>query len=101
LWALGQYSRFLRPGFTRVGAEPTDETVKTAAFVSPDGSRLSCVFINPTGEPIHAMVETPGYQARESLFYVTDETRDLAKVDLLPGEVVLPARSVSTLVCNR
>lgn len=100
LWVLGQYSRFVRPGFVRVGAEARGGEIRATAFVSSEGKRLVCVLINPTGEAVPVAVQTPGFEGRESGLYVTDETRDLAKVERA-GEMVLPARSVSTLVFDR
>ncbi len=38
LWAMGNYSRFVRPGYQRVGAESSLPSLKTTAFQSPDGS---------------------------------------------------------------
>jgi O-glycosyl hydrolase len=100
LWALGNWSRFVRPGFRRVGAEVKgDDGLRATAFSSGDGKRLACVMINGTKDPVTARVSVAGRARGKSPLYVTDETRDLARIDQQQGDViVLPPRSVSTLV---
>ena len=99
LWALGNYSRFVRPGATRVSADVKgDGGVKATAFASRDGGGLACVMINATEKPVTASVTISGRRAGKSSLYVTDATRDLAKADTSGDQIVLPARSVSTLV---
>ena len=101
LWALGNYSRFVRPGFRRVGADVNGDGVKATAFSSGDGGRLACVLINMTTKPITASVVVKGQaRGKSSSPFVTDETHDLAKVDQQADDIILPARSVSTLVID-
>ena len=102
LWALGNYSRFVRPGATRVAAEVAGDGIRATAFVSGDGGRLACVMINPTANTVTTRVVVPAGVAatprEKPSLYVTDETHDLARVDQPGDEIVLPPRSVSTLV---
>ena len=109
LWVLGQYSRFVRPGFARVGARvdggggggDDDAAVRASAFASADGARVVCVMINTGADPAEASVRS-GFAARQSSLHVTDATRDLAKVERRGEEpIVLPPRSVTTLVLER
>ncbi|MFR6032025.1 MAG: hypothetical protein ACLUKN_01890 [Bacilli bacterium] len=48
LWALGNYSLFIRPGFKRVDLAGADDVsnVLGSAFISPDGKRIVAVFVN-------------------------------------------------------
>ena len=46
LWALGNFSRFVRPGFKMVAAESDLRRLRTTAFQSPDGTELVLVVIN-------------------------------------------------------
>lgn len=48
LWALGNFSRFIRPGAVRVHAEPSeiDEQVLISAYTQPRGARFVCVVVN-------------------------------------------------------
>lgn len=102
LWALGQYSRFIRPGFTRLTVDAgNDERLKMTAFASADGRRVACVTINPTDKPIAAVIATTDFPARRSSLYVTDEARDIAAVERQGDQIVLPAQSVSTLLLDK
>jgi len=99
LWALGNWSRFVRPGFRRVGVELKGEDgVKATAFSSDDGKRVACVMINATKQPVTANIAVAGRASAKLSLFVTDETRDLAKVAPQGDEMILPPRSVSTLV---
>ena len=101
LWVLGQYSRFVRPGFVRVAVK-TDDKVRAAGFLSKDGRRVVCVMPNLTEQPVKLDLGIPNFVAKNASFHVTDETRDLAEVERpnLPA-ITLPPRSVSTLVLDR
>jgi glucuronoarabinoxylan endo-1,4-beta-xylanase len=47
LWAFGNYSRFVRPGYVRIEATPNpEEDVLVSAFKSPRGNKLVVVAIN-------------------------------------------------------
>jgi O-glycosyl hydrolase len=100
LWALGNWSRFVRPGFRRVGLElKGDDGVKATAFSSDDGKRVACVMINATKQPVTVSIAVAGRARAKLSQFVTDETRDLAKVEPQGGDdIVLSPRSVSTLV---
>ena len=101
LWALGQYSRFIRPGFTRVAATAGDEGLKATAFLSVDGRRLVCVIINPADESTLATVAAPGFDATRSPLWITDNERDLVAIERQEDDIALPPRSISTLVLER
>ena len=98
LWALGNWSRFVRPGFRRVGAEVNgDGGVKATAFSSGDGKRVACVMINAATQPVTVDIAVAGRVRTKLSLFVTDEARDLAKVEPQGDDIVLPPRSVSTL----
>jgi O-glycosyl hydrolase len=101
LWVLGQYSRFVRPGYTRIAATGGDERLKTTAFLSADGRRLVCVIINPADQSTPAAIAAPDFAATRSSLWTTDNDRDLAHIDHQEADVILPPRSVSTLVLER
>lgn len=85
LWALGNYSRFVRPGYTRIALDGADELDRIAgtAFVSPDGKQIVAVFVNSSFEDIELDVTLPktwkkNFSCVKS--YRTDARHDLAKV---------------------
>lgn len=101
LWVLGQWSKFVRPGFTRVEAQTSDRRLKTTAFLSEDGSRLVAVMINPTEEAIPVALQPKGFEATRGAIYTTDAERDLAEVASDGRGIEVPAKSVTTVVLDR
>jgi O-glycosyl hydrolase len=100
LWVLGQYSRFVRPGFTRVGVDVKGEALKATAYLSPDGSTVVCVVINSAKTPATMGSVLRGFAARRTTLYVTDASHDLAVIDS-SRDITLPARSVASIVFQR
>ncbi|MGJ8641478.1 MAG: glycoside hydrolase [Opitutaceae bacterium] len=102
LWALGNFSRFVRPGFKRVHLEGADEVtgLKASAYVSEDRDRLVLVWINhyETDQAV-SLKGVGGYG--DFKVYVTDEANDLAYVGLASSSLNIPKRAVVTLVAER
>ncbi len=48
LWALGNYSRYIRPGFIRVGCAGASDKygLMGSAYISPDSDKIVIVFVN-------------------------------------------------------
>lgn len=98
-WALGNYSRFLRPGEVRVdllGENHSPNGLLGSAWRRPDGG-LVLVYVNRADAPQALALTCEGGPLPRWSAWVTDEQRDLAPLAL--GETLeLPARSVVTLV---
>ena len=45
-WGFRQYSKYISAGWNRVTATSTDDSLRTSAFVSPDGTGLTLVILN-------------------------------------------------------
>ena len=103
LWALGNYSFFIRPGYDRVeiaGADNMDG-VMASAYVSPDGDKIVAVFINMTHEAQNAEISINcDGNAELAGLYKTDERSDLAKIDFDSDSIKLAPRSITTAVWN-
>ena len=107
LWALGNYSFFIRPGYCRISLEGADDfdRVVASAYISPDGKKIAAVFVNmgESAEPLK-MAVSDGYSP--SAVYVTDERRDLAKIvgqsEKIGGaQIFLMPRSVTSVLLER
>ena len=109
LWVLGNYSRFIRPGYQRV--ELTGATDLNAlmgsAYVSPDGDEAVVVYVNMAHTQDTVTLATAGVAGRTISTikkYTTSESMALSFDRNLPEryqpgqEVEIPARSVVTLV---
>jgi O-glycosyl hydrolase len=108
LWALGNYSLFIRPDYKRIGMTGADEMngVMGSSYLSPDGNKLVSVYVNTATTGSSVDVSFSGLGGKEILKlhkYVTDSTHDLnldtAESGAYSGAAVsLPARSVVTVV---
>ncbi|WP_201982378.1 glycoside hydrolase [Hymenobacter rubidus] len=105
LWALGNYSRFVRPGAVRLPVALADSTRAgqplVSAYRSPTGKQLVVVLVNDHDAPATVQLELAGRQRlRTGRTYVTSATADLQPgLALAAGRpLVVGPRSVVTLV---
>jgi len=98
LWALGNWSRFVRPGAVRLAADtPPDSTLLVSAFRNADGG-LATVVVNPTEESVPLQLKTPRPGGLLSVVE-TSAFRDLEPVYAGPPvDWKLAPRSVTTFV---
>jgi len=104
LWALGNYSRFIRPGFVRLETQGGDDTLLVSAYRSADDQRWVVVAVNLANEPVVLKLEALQGQLPESVQqFETSEHFDLALVESRTeaGTWTLAPLSVSTLVMDR
>ncbi|WP_341227461.1 glycoside hydrolase [uncultured Arcticibacterium sp.] len=106
LWALGNYSRFIRPGFERVevsidGKFTQNEDFLVSAYEEPETKEMVYVFVNSGTKAMAIALNTDGNKAKTSKAYVTSETADLAEMQIAEsGELSIPAESVVTVLVN-
>ena len=108
LWTLGNYSRFIRPGAVRVDLQGVDEIdgLLGSAYKSAQNRELILVFVNMDGIEKSVSLQTKnlpeGVMLNPMVSYVTSEQDDLKKYSPVPTDetIVVPARSVITLVTN-
>jgi len=108
LWALGNFSRFVRPGMVRVGVRRSDgaaheETVEglmVSGYLDDHRSIVATVFINRSDRSVPVDLQVEGLRVERWIPYVTSGGRDLgAHAALAAGRTVeIPGRSVVTLV---
>jgi glucuronoarabinoxylan endo-1,4-beta-xylanase len=101
LFTIGQFSRFVRPGWVRVDAtERASASVYVAAFRDPASGRFAVVAINesPAAQPVEVAFD--GFTSGAVTPHQTTAARDIARaVDVEGGagfEATLPGRSVTT-----
>ncbi|MGQ1784889.1 glycoside hydrolase [Saccharicrinis sp. GN24d3] len=104
LWAFGNYSRFVRPGMTRIDVELESDLslldqatdLQVSAFKDASKAKVVLVFINHKEED--RLVKLDGIKWKDASIYITDKERNLDKKKVRNKELLLPKRSVSTLV---
>src|SRR5262249_11384064 len=105
-FALEHYSRFIQPGFQRVDAQLKDRVARMSAFMSPDGTRVVAVLLNPTLSDDSAVRLGFGdFVVGNSTVYRSDfsgSTERFALVGALGADsvVALPRQSVVTVVAD-
>ena len=108
LWALGNYSFFIRPGYVRIDLQGADDldTLVSSAYLSPDKSRIVVVHVNSSFETVPVNISFLNEQNRKikkMSVYKTDERTDLANMyvpeQFIAGsEYGITPRSVVTMV---
>jgi O-glycosyl hydrolase len=104
LWAMGNYSRFIRPGFVRLETQGSTETLQVSAYRSADDRRWALVAVNQADHPVTIQLsainnQLPG-QAEQ---FETSEQHNLEAVGLGSAQEAwtLAPMSVTTLVLDR
>ncbi|SEI74011.1 O-Glycosyl hydrolase [Cyclobacterium xiamenense] len=104
LWTLGNYSRFIRPGYQRVSAklhgdQSGDGDLLASAYRDPKSGNLVMVLVNATSVAAKIAVRVLGGESGEKwTAYLTDPDHDLAFGEISSiEELLVPARSVLTL----
>lgn len=108
LWVLGNYSRFIRPGYKRIGhtTNRTEDLNKLfgSAYLSPDGKRVVMVYVNMTSTQLAVRPSVEGQTAAKDInVYRTSESENLkhvANTYSLGRLIPVPAKSVVTIVAD-
>lgn len=108
LWVLGNYSRFIRPGYKRIKLDGADNMsgLLGSAYLSPDSTKIVAVYVNVgrKSEKISTEISVwDDYSVKSRSTYRTCSLIDLScvanKKDFVNGETfIIPARSVITMV---
>lgn len=78
LWVMGNYSRYVRPGATRIGASSGDGNMLVTAFKNTDGS-YALVVDNHESSPIPTTISIPALSSGTATPYVTDDAEGMAQ----------------------
>ena len=108
LWTLGNFSRFIRPGYRRVDLPGVDDLkgVMASSYKDAAESTLVVVAINAGTRPAPIRLNVGGLpagkQIRAFAAYATHAEQDLEQIEsLLPGHsYTLPPRSTLTFVAR-
>lgn len=102
LWVLGNYSRFIRPGYKRVANNLSDkETLNyfSSSYVSPNGDEIVVVLTNIDKQSQFLKIGTNTWTPTSVKSYTTTLTKKLEEKDVDPTqEIAIEPSSVTTLV---
>lgn len=102
MYVLGQYSRFVRPGYYRIGVANAGSGL-VSAYKDPVSGKFAIVAVNPTPSPVALTVNLAHFTAGSVTPWVTSETQSLAVQPPIPVgnssfTAVLAPNSVATFV---
>lgn len=103
-WTLANWSRFVRPGQSRVQAYGSTDTVRVTAFVSPTTRRFTVVAVNADATARTVPLAIAGATVPSLTPWETSASRSLEPLAALAPaadgsfSLSLPARSVTTFV---
>lgn len=98
MWAFGNYSRFIKPGYKRIESDIKDSDLLVSAYVSPEKNETVIVAINLAKE--NKSVELSNVKVKKAEIYETSERNNCSlvkEVSSLKG-YEFPAESVTTFV---
>jgi hypothetical protein len=99
LWAMGNYSRFIRPGMQRVDVQSSSNDLHVSAYKNLQNKSLVLVFVNETANAATVTLDnTITIKRKEIAAYITDTSRNLEKNVLQWNNISIPSRSVVTVV---
>jgi O-glycosyl hydrolase len=104
LWAMGNFSRFIRPGYRRFEVEHDSTVLRVVGCKSPDGGRLVVVVMNPGTESEEVELHfTKAGGANIFDAYETSKANDLKIVSrgVKNNRYSFPGESVTTLVIEK
>lgn len=94
LWTMGNFSKFIRPGYVRIKSEVDDKDVNAVSFKGTNNNgeeEIVTILINNSFEEKHISISQEYTEA-----YITSPEKDLEKEDI-NGEIIIPAQSVVTV----
>ncbi|MFG2130539.1 glycoside hydrolase family 30 beta sandwich domain-containing protein [Streptomyces sp. NPDC048751] len=107
LWAMANYSRFIRPGATRIGATTSDADLKLSAFRDTDGT-VTVVALNAAADAreVSFSLRSTGITTGTATPYLTDGSHSTARQAAIAvggGSLTatVPARSLVTYTIKR
>ena len=107
LWAMANYSRFIRPGAIRIGATTSDSDLNLSAFRNTDGT-VTVVALNASASatPVTFDLKNTGIGKGTATPYLTDATHGTAQQQTVAVSgsaltATVPARSLVTYTIRR
>ena len=102
LWVLGNYSRFIRPGYRRIAMELSESmNFFGSAWISPEADEIVAVYTNYSDKGVRLNETREGWNGDVASIttYTTTQDKNLEEKNYATDEkVILDAESVTTVV---
>jgi O-glycosyl hydrolase len=101
LWSLGNYSFFVRPGMKRIAASTNAKDLLVSAFKNKS-DRSVVIIVNPSAKEETVSLKKSGVALAKGMVntYITDASNNLKKNKVSINEVIVPAKSVITVIVD-
>lgn len=108
MWGLGNYSKFIRPGFKRIELSNPDDIkgLMASAYKSADDKKVVIVAVNTNDSATHIKLNMPNADSLPELsdfsVYITDKNNDLSEKPAVKAKQLfeMPAKSIVTFVAE-
>ncbi len=101
LWAMGNYSRFIRPGMKRISVDDTVAGLLVSGYKDVKKNKLVFVLVNETvNEKAIKLLNAKKRSNPYFTIYTTDATNNLQKTVQAETSIAIPGRSIVTLVMD-
>ncbi len=100
MWALGNYSRFVRPGMQRVSLTADLPGIYASAYVNQAKKELVIVAVNESNTDKTIRCKTPAEPSQQVSMYLTTASLDLTKTTGNADSLLIPAKAVATIVMS-
>lgn len=98
-WAMGNFSKFVRPGYTRISSTIDDNDINSLSYQGlneDEKEETISIFINNASEEKSVFLE--GEEYTELSVYITDNDNDLTEEVTQNYVIILPPESIVTIV---
>ncbi|HJB22772.1 MAG TPA: xylanase [Candidatus Jeotgalibaca pullicola] len=98
LWGMGNFSKFIRPGYTRVSSISEDKELNTISFLGTnerDEKEIIIVIIN--NGFFEKEIDIEGIEFEDIISYTTDSEMDLEEQAIDNQGIIVPRQSIVTL----
>ena len=102
-YALKHFCKYIRPGWQMVAISPSDSSLSSTAFISPDSAQVVIVLINNSKVKKTISIGTSvGFSIGTGTLYVTDSTQNFVNADAYNSSgTVLTPMSINTFVLDK
>lgn len=99
LWALGNYSRFIRPGMQRIKLDATADDLYASAYTDAAKRKLVLVFVNESKNEKPLALNGKSLSSNKKIItYTTSATQSLEKKVVDINNLSIPAKSIVTVL---
>jgi hypothetical protein len=103
MYALGNFSRFVRPNFYRIGVDTNFGPLQISAYKEPPSGHFAIVAINPATNPVTQIFNLSGFATTNLTSWITSATQSLVSQGAMTvsGNVftsTVPALSIVTFI---